>query len=52
MSQLTKRSVLSVRGKDAKSLLHNVSTTDMEMFDKEKDRAAVYAGFLTTKGRF
>ena len=48
---MTERSVLSVRGRDAQSLLHNVSSTDLGLFDNEPDRAAVYAGFLSVKGK-
>ena len=43
--------MLSVRGKDAKALLHNISSTDLSLFDKEPERAAVYAGFLSVKGK-
>merc|ERR1711957_731854 len=51
VTKLNERSVLSVRGRDAKALLHNVSSTDLSLFDSEPDRAAVYAGFLSVKGK-
>jgi len=51
VTKLSERSVLSVRGKDAKALLHNVSSTDLSLFDSEPERAAVYAGFLSVKGK-
>ena len=51
MTQLTHRSVLSVRGRDATAILQNTATNDMKLFQREQDRAAIYTGFLTVKGK-
>lgn len=52
VTKLINRSILSVRGRDATSLLQNTSTTDMMTFKKEgKDRAAIYSAFLNVKGK-
>lgn len=50
VSKLTNRSVISVRGRDSTSILQNVATTDMRMMD-DQERAALYTGFLTVKGK-
>ena len=51
VTQLTHRSVLSVRGRDATAILQNTATNDMKLFQREQDRAAIYTGFLTVKGK-
>ena len=52
VTKLINRSVLSVRGRDATSLLQNVSTTDMGTFKREgPERAALYSSFLNIKGK-
>ena len=51
ISVLNRRSVLAVKGRDAQNLLHNVTATDMKVFEREENRAAVYAAFLSVKGR-
>ena len=51
VTQLAHRSVLSVRGRDATAILQNTATNDMKLFQREQDRAAIYTGFLTVKGK-
>lgn len=51
VSKLTNRSVISVRGRDSTSILQNVATTDMRLMESEEERAALYSGFLTVKGK-
>ena len=48
---MNNRSVLSIRGRDAKDLLHNCTTNDMKLFEESKERAAIYTSFLSVKGK-
>ncbi len=40
-----------MRGRDSTSILQNTGTNDMKLFSKETERAAIYTGFLSVKGR-
>ena len=41
-----------MRGKDVKAFLQGLITSDMNLFDKDgRERAAVYATFMTPKGK-
>ena len=48
--KLHKRNIISVRGRDSTQILQNITTTDMRRFDTP-ERAAVYSGLLTVKGK-
>lgn len=51
MTKLVDRSVISVRGRDSTAILHNTITNDMKLFQREEERAAIYTGLLTVKGK-
>ena len=51
VTKMEKRNVISVRGRDSTSILQNVATTNMKLFAGNEDRAALYTGFLTVKGK-
>ena len=50
ITKLSSRSIVSVRGRDSTSILQNTMTNDMRLFSDE-NRAALYTGFLTNKGK-
>ena len=51
ITKLQHRNVISVRGRDSTSILQNTITNDMRLFAREEDRAALYTGLLTNKGK-
>jgi len=51
LSKLPNRCIISVRGKDTTGFLQQLTSQDMRLFEREKDRAALYTCFLNPKGR-
>jgi len=48
---LRNRTIISVSGQDSTNFLQSMITNDMKIFEKEKDRAAIFGLFLSPKGR-
>lgn len=50
-TQLTDRSVISVRGPKSTEFLQKLTTQDMNLFEKREQRASLFTAFLNVKGR-
>jgi len=48
---LKNRTIISVSGEDSTNFLQSMISNDMKLFEKEKDRAAIFGLFLNPKGR-
>ena len=52
LTKLNERSVISIRGPTATTILQNLITQDMKIFKEEGlNRAAIFTAFLTVKGK-
>ncbi|EAR89419.2 glycine cleavage T-protein (macronuclear) [Tetrahymena thermophila SB210] len=50
-SKLQNRKIISLSGKDAKSILQGIQTNDMNLFSQQSNKAALYTQFLNPQGR-
>ena len=52
LTKINERSVISIRGPTATTILQNLITQDMKIFKEEGlNRAAIFTAFLTVKGK-
>ena len=51
VTQLSNRSIISLRGPDSSSFLQGLTTQDMNLFQKEKERASIFTSFMNVKGK-
>jgi folate-binding Fe-S cluster repair protein YgfZ len=51
VTKLNNRSVLSVRGPDSTHFLQGLISNDMRLFEREKERAALFTCFMNVKGK-
>ena len=52
LTKINERSVISIRGPTATTILQNLITQDMKIFKEEGlSRAAIFTAFLTVKGK-